>query len=65
VVYTITRTEFADDFPELQSFFEKFEVAPDTQSEWILLYSDEGMEPSDIAAQWIAENQDLVESWKS
>lgn len=65
VVYTITRTGFADDFPELQSFFEKFEVAPDTQSEWILLYSDEGMEPSDIAAQWIAENQDLVESWKS
>lgn len=65
VVYTITRTGFADDFPELQSFFEKFEVAPDTQSEWILLYSDEGMEPSEIAAQWIAENQDLVESWKS
>ncbi len=65
VVYTITRTEFADDFPELQWFFEKFEVAPDTQSEWILLYSDEGMEPSEIAAQWIAENQDLVESWKS
>ena len=65
VVYTVTRSGFADDFPELQSFFEKFEISPDTQSEWILHYSDEGMEPSEIAAQWIAENQDLVEEWKS
>ncbi|MFO8016059.1 MAG: glycine betaine ABC transporter substrate-binding protein [Candidatus Woesearchaeota archaeon] len=63
VVYTITRDGFSDEYPEVYSFLENFEVTPDTQSEWILEYSDKEREPEAVAEEWISNNQDKVNQW--
>ncbi|MBD3210133.1 glycine/betaine ABC transporter substrate-binding protein [Candidatus Micrarchaeota archaeon] len=64
VVKTIARKDFKDDYPKVYDFLKEFEVSPQTQSEWILEYSDNGRDPSDIAAEWIADNPDKVDDWK-
>lgn len=63
VVYTIVRKGFKEDFPEAYAFFEKFQITEDTQSEWILEYSDKGRDPAEIAREWVNNNRDLVEQW--
>ncbi|MBA2846749.1 glycine betaine/proline transport system substrate-binding protein [Methanococcus maripaludis] len=64
-VYTIARTDFKDDYPEVYEFFQKFEVDPSVQSEWIYKYSDEGMDPEEVAEEWVANNPELVANWTS
>jgi glycine betaine/proline transport system substrate-binding protein len=63
VVYTITRNDFADDFPEVYEFFQNFQISADTQSAWILEYSDNERPPEEVAQEWVDNNQELVDEW--
>jgi len=63
VVYTITRAGFAEDFPEVYAFLQKFEVDPDVQSEWILQYSDLNRPADEVAQEWVDNNQELIDEW--
>lgn len=65
VVYTIVRKGFKEDFPQAYAFFEKFQVTPETQSEWILEYSDKGRDPAEVAKEWVNNNRDQVQEWIS
>jgi len=64
-VYTVTRKGFSEDFPEAYAFFQKFQVTPQTQSEWILEYSDKGRDPAKVAQEWVNNHPDKVEEWTS
>lgn len=63
VVYTIARNGFAEDFPEVYAFLQKFEVDPDVQSEWILQYSDLNRPADEVAQEWVDNNQELIDEW--
>lgn len=63
VLYTITRNDFADDFPEVYEFFQNFQISADTQSAWILEYSDNERPPEEVAQEWVDNNQELVDEW--
>jgi len=65
VVYTIARNDFADDFPEVYEFLQKFAVDPDVQSAWILQYSDLNRPAAEVAQEWVDNNQDLISEWTS
>jgi len=63
VVYTITRKGFSEDFPEVYEFFQNFQISADTQSAWILEYSDNERPPEEVAQEWVDNNQELVDEW--
>ncbi|MBP2143628.1 glycine betaine/proline transport system substrate-binding protein [Methanococcus voltae] len=62
-VYTIVRKDFKDDNPEVYSFFQKFNISSETQSEWIYKYSDLNEDPSEIAKEWVKNNPEAVAEW--
>ncbi len=64
-VGTVCRDDFAQDHPKVYDFFKEFEISAETQSQWIYDYNIEGKEPEVVASEWIANNQDKVEEWKS
>lgn len=62
-VFTVTRSGFAEDYPELQKFFENFVVTSNVQSEWINQFSYEKKPAADVAKKWITDNMDTVAAW--
>lgn len=62
-VYTVLKDGFAEDYPLAYTFFQKFQVSPETQSEWIHQYADLGRDPREIAREWINQNPEKVIEW--
>jgi len=63
-IHTFTRTGFADDFPELQSWLSEWSMDSDTlYSLENTLFNDPATDDLEaLTADWIAENQDWVDS---
>lgn len=62
-VFTVTRSGFAEDYPEIQKLLERFVVTSDIQSEWINQYGYQKKPAAEVAKQWIAANIDMVADW--
>ncbi|NED94048.1 ABC transporter substrate-binding protein [Phytoactinopolyspora alkaliphila] len=62
-IRVVTRSGFADDHPEVTRLLSQMEIDLDTASEWIYLYGQEEVPAETIASEWIADNQDTVQSW--
>lgn len=61
-VYTVVREGFPRDFPDVYAFLQEFEVSPDTQSEWILEYSDKERPAEEVAREWLDEHRGELEA---
>lgn len=62
-VYTLARSGFADDHPDLAVFFERFRIDSATQSAWIHDYAREDRPARQVARAWLAEHPDLTRTW--
>ncbi len=62
-VFTVTRSGFAEEYPELQKFFENFVVPSSVQSEWINQFGYQKKPAAEVARRWIADNLDTVVTW--
>ncbi|QVQ52205.1 ABC transporter substrate-binding protein [Spiractinospora alimapuensis] len=58
-----TRAGFEEDSPNVARLLSRMEIDGDTASDWIFRVSQDGEDPGDIAAEWIAENPDEVSAW--
>lgn len=52
-----------ENFPEVAAMFDNYQMQGDTLSDMGLALSQEGMDPADYAAKWVAENEDTILSW--
>lgn len=58
----IVRTGLHEDAPDAYAFLQRFYWTPDQMAE-VMVDILGGMEPADAARAWIADNQDVVQSW--
>jgi glycine betaine/proline transport system substrate-binding protein len=61
-INAVTRAGFADDYPEINTFLDTYFM---TSAEFgdLIATMEEYEDNSEAAKAWIAENQDLVDSW--
>ncbi len=64
-VSTVCRNDFQNDYPQVYDFLKEFKVTAETQSNWIYDYSIEGEDPGVVAENWINDNTDKIEEWKT
>lgn len=62
-VFTVVRSGFSEDYPTVYEFFQNFQVAPETQSEWIYEYSSKERPAEEVAREWVDNNQEQIEEW--
>ncbi len=62
-VYTVARNGFEDENPNFYHFLEQFKVTAPVQNQWINSYKNEGMDPEDVAEEWIANNLKVIDQW--
>lgn len=62
-VYTLARSGFADDHPDLAVFFERFRIDSATQSAWIHDYAREDRPAREVARAWLTEHPDFTGTW--
>ncbi|MDZ7801303.1 MAG: ABC transporter substrate-binding protein [Trueperaceae bacterium] len=62
-VATGLSTEWAENNPNLRTFFEQFTVTPDIQNAWIDAYSRQGNDATAVARGWVADNLSVVSEW--
>lgn len=62
-VYTVTRANFLEDYPELNGLLERFSWTAETLGEAMDLNAVEGTSPSDNAKLWIEKNKEIVDLW--
>lgn len=62
-VYTIVPTDFPEKHPEVTQFLRRYEVSPETQSQWIYNHSFKENPPDEVAEAWISQNLDTVAGW--
>ncbi len=55
----------AEKAPEVQSFLEAFTITTEDQLEMLPAVEIDGEDASDVAAQWIADNEDVWSAWLS
>lgn len=55
--------EVKENFPEVAALFDAYEMPPETLSAMGLELTLNDVDPEDFAAQWIAENEDVVLEW--
>ncbi len=63
VVKTVARAGLKKDNPEVYKFFRQFRVTPEIQNQWIEKFSREKQKAADVALEWIAANQGIVDQW--
>jgi glycine betaine/proline transport system substrate-binding protein len=63
VLYKAAYAGLSDDAPVAYEFLSSFQMENEWQDEITFLIDVEEMEPEDAAAQWIEDNQDVVEDW--
>lgn len=61
-LHTLANKNFAAEQPEVAAMLQKFQMTDDQIGSLEGLIND-GMDPADAAAQWIADNQDVVDGW--
>ncbi|HLS35969.1 MAG TPA: glycine betaine ABC transporter substrate-binding protein, partial [Bacillota bacterium] len=62
-IHSLTRLGFAEDHPEANKLIEQFEWDVEDMEEIMYEAEETGEEVEDIAAQWVEDNQDKVETW--
>jgi glycine betaine/proline transport system substrate-binding protein len=62
-VLTVANPKLVEKEPEIARFLEQYVVSKDAQSEWVLEYSYNDRDSSDVAAEWIGANLDTVAKW--
>ncbi len=62
-VETLVNQDFPERFPELYPFFEQMTVNQEIQAELIDLVDNSGLEPQEVALQWLRENPDVTAQW--
>jgi len=63
IVYTVTRTGLKQDFPEVHAFLKRFQIPSSVQDQWIYDYGYKKNPVDQVAADWIADNLDMVLPW--
>lgn len=61
-IHHATREDFADDFPEVQEWFNNWKMTDEEIGE-LIDYVESAEEPFDGAVEWIEENRDLIDEW--
>ncbi|MDD5605438.1 MAG: glycine betaine ABC transporter substrate-binding protein [Dehalococcoidales bacterium] len=64
-IVIIAREGFREDYPEIVSFLENWKMTSDQLGEVMHMISVDGMAPAVAAAEWVGNNQDVVDSWLS
>ncbi|SPH18277.1 Glycine betaine-binding protein OpuAC [Defluviimonas aquaemixtae] len=49
--------------PPVAKFLSQMQLDPDVVNEWILKIGRDGMDPRDVAEDWVANNMDTVNEW--
>lgn len=62
-VYTVVPSGFEEFDPNAARFLKQFEVGSAIQSQWILEHGLRERDESEVAAEWISNNLDVVERW--
>lgn len=61
-IHTLANKEFSTEHPEISTMLKDFKMT-DAQIGSLEGLINDGMEPADAAAKWIADNQDIVAAW--
>ncbi|WP_146339976.1 glycine betaine ABC transporter substrate-binding protein [Nesterenkonia sp. NBAIMH1] len=61
--WTAAHTDLRDEAPEFVAMLEEFEIPLEDIEEAMLQDEDEDVDVEDLAADWVEENADTVESW--
>ncbi|APE31532.1 glycine/betaine ABC transporter substrate-binding protein [Halomonas aestuarii] len=64
-IHTIARDGLKEDLPGAYAILDAFEWTPEQMGEVMLGNQAEDAEPYEVAKQWVAENQDVVQEWLS
>jgi glycine betaine/proline transport system substrate-binding protein len=62
-VYTIVRTGYPEQQPQIARFLKQFKVPLKAQSVWIDGFNRKEREPDTVAVNWIQANMDVVAQW--
>ena len=64
LVYVVVRDDFAEEYPEVAQFLSNIKLNDEQYATLIGIFEEAGSgQEMEAARQWIAENQDLVDSW--
>ncbi|MBY8977512.1 ABC transporter substrate-binding protein [Rhodobacteraceae bacterium NNCM2] len=63
VTYNYGRPDLAEDYPEVVKLIENFRITNDEQAGLILAIDIEGKDTADVAADWIAANEETWRPW--
>lgn len=64
-IVIISRTGFADDFPEAAAFFGKFKLTSEQLGEMMYMINVDKMDPTEAVRSWMDSNKEVVNSWIS
>jgi glycine betaine/proline transport system substrate-binding protein len=59
----LASAQLAEKAPNVQSFLEKFQLSNDDQLSMLPAVEIDGEDAADVAAQWIADNEDVWSAW--
>lgn len=62
-VYTTVRSGFEEERPNFYKMLEQFKINAPIQSQWILEYGQKDRPADEVAKEWIANNQEIVNQW--
>ncbi len=63
VLFKAVNAELDETAPTASEFLSRFEMENAWQDEITFLIDEEGMEPADAAAEWVAQNEDVWQVW--
>ncbi len=63
VVYTIARSGFEEEMPNIYKFLTQFKVTPQIQNDWIYEYGNKKRDVEEVAREWIKDNLNVVDQW--
>jgi glycine betaine/proline transport system substrate-binding protein len=63
VVYTIARSGFKEEMPNVYGLLKQIKVTPNMQNDWIYEYGKKERDPDEVAIEWIKNNLDIVDQW--
>lgn len=62
-VYTLATDSFQETHPHLTTFFERFVIDAQVQSQWLFETGQQDRSLDTVATEWIAANLDTIEPW--
>ncbi|KMJ55568.1 glycine/betaine ABC transporter, partial [Bacillus sp. LL01] len=61
-IYWMSRTGFAEDFPEIEEWWNNWYMTDDQLSDLMAVINEVG-DPAEGAEQWVEDNRDLIKEW--